>query len=157
GRLAQEWLGQSCPSIGTDRTVRATNSVAWASRPRVAWTVVSKHRHGQDCPCHEKCGLGRTPKSGLDRPGQAQVRTGLYVPRKAWLGRDAPEWLGQSCPSAGTDRTVRATKSVAWTVVSKHRHGQECPCCGCTGKMPVPHGGRRRDADATQQDFLSSL
>ncbi|MCS7300366.1 MAG: hypothetical protein NZ556_02250 [Fimbriimonadales bacterium] len=47
--------------------------MAWTVVPKqsVAWTVLSKHRHGQDCPCHaaqakspchEKCGLGVSPK-----------------------------------------------------------------------------------------------
>ncbi|MCS7301426.1 MAG: hypothetical protein NZ556_07725 [Fimbriimonadales bacterium] len=45
----------------------------------------------------------------------------------AWASRPIPKWLGQSFLSTGTDTTVRAT-TVAWTVFSKHRHGQSCPC-----------------------------
>ncbi|MCS7301688.1 MAG: hypothetical protein NZ556_09080, partial [Fimbriimonadales bacterium] len=56
-------------------------------------TVASKHRHGQDCPCNDGC--------GMDSRVLAQARTGLTLPR--WV------WLGQTCPSTGTDRTVRAT------------------------------------------------
>ncbi|MCS6923528.1 MAG: D-alanyl-D-alanine carboxypeptidase, partial [Fimbriimonadales bacterium] len=32
-------------------------------------------------------------------------------------------------------------QSVAWTVVSKQQHGQDCPCYGGTGILPVPRRG----------------
>ncbi|MCS7301232.1 MAG: hypothetical protein NZ556_06730 [Fimbriimonadales bacterium] len=80
-------------------------------------------------PTKEPRGLGVSPKSGLDSRVQAQARTGLSVPRKVWLGRLAQEWLGQSCPSIGTDRTVRATNARA-----------RCLChAGAAGETPTPH------------------
>ncbi|MCS7209799.1 MAG: hypothetical protein NZ874_09535 [Fimbriimonadales bacterium] len=46
----------------------------------MAWTVLSKHRHGQDCPCYGRTGWKPVPRRGVGIP-----------PKHLWLG--------QSCPS----------------------------------------------------------
>ncbi|MCS7301690.1 MAG: hypothetical protein NZ556_09090 [Fimbriimonadales bacterium] len=63
----------------------------------------------------------------------------------AWASRTSKAWLGQSCPSPD----ARTRLSVL------RLHGLESLCHRCTDKTVRATQGRRRDADATQQDFVT--
>ncbi|MCS7300082.1 MAG: hypothetical protein NZ556_00805 [Fimbriimonadales bacterium] len=82
-----------------DSLVQAKRGLGVLPKQSVAWTVLSK---------------------------QSVAWTVLSKQSVAWASRPGPVWLGQSCPSTGTDKTVRAT-CTGWKPVPQ-MHGQDCPC-----------------------------
>ncbi|MCS7207985.1 MAG: hypothetical protein NZ874_00245 [Fimbriimonadales bacterium] len=88
-----------------------------------------RRRHGHDCPCH-------TPR-GLDSRVQAMRSVG--VPADGSSARRGRYGSVGVVADDSTDTIVRATRCVAWTVVSKRCVASASPPMTARTRLSVPH------------------